>query len=111
MLWDGLSSIPSVRLYGPPPGQPRTPTVSFTIEGMQRRRRRARARRSTALFASSGDFYAATVCERYDVEAFLRVGCACYTTEEEVRRLIEAVALWSNSRLKLGSTPYDQRAT
>ena len=39
----------------------------------------------------SGDFYAATVCERLQVDALLRIGCACYTTEEEVGRLVEAV--------------------
>jgi selenocysteine lyase/cysteine desulfurase len=52
----------------------------------------ARALVTKGLFCSSGDFYAATVCERYAIDALLRVGCACYTTEEEVRRLIDAVS-------------------
>ncbi|HUP62957.1 MAG TPA: cysteine desulfurase-like protein [Thermoanaerobaculia bacterium] len=92
ILWDGLSSIPRVRLYGPAPGTPRTPTVSFTVDGMHADDV-SRALARGGVFASSGDFYAATVCERYEVEAFLRAGCACYTTEEEVRRLLEGV--WS----------------
>ena len=91
MLWDALTSMPRVRVYGPPPEQPRTPTISFTIDGMHADDV-ARALAKDALFASSGDFYAATVIQRYEVEAFLRVGCACYTTEEEVHRLIDAVA-------------------
>lgn len=91
ILWDALASMPRVRVYGPPPEQPRTPTISFTIDGMHADDV-SRALVKDALFASSGDFYAATVIERYEVEAFLRVGCACYTTEEEVRRLIAAVA-------------------
>lgn len=91
MLWDALASMPRVRLYGPPPGQPRTPTISFTIDGMHADDV-SRALAKQAIFASSGDFYAATVCHRFAVDAFLRVGCACYTTEEEVRRLIDAVA-------------------
>ncbi|MGZ8848099.1 MAG: cysteine desulfurase-like protein [Pyrinomonadaceae bacterium] len=33
-LWEGLSRIKGVRLYGPPPGVERTPTVSFTIENV-----------------------------------------------------------------------------
>lgn len=90
MLWDGLSSDRRVRLFGPPPGQPRTPTVSFTMEGIDCD---ALARRlaGQAIFASSGDFYAATVCERYGIGGLLRVGCGCYTTEDEVVRLVEAV--------------------
>jgi cysteine desulfurase family protein (TIGR01976 family) len=91
MLWDGLSALPRVRVYGPPPTQPRTPTVSFTIEGM-RCDDVALALAERALFASSGDFYATTVCDRYGIESLLRVGCACYTTDDEVARLIDAVA-------------------
>ena len=91
ILWDGLAAIPGVRIYGPPPTQPRTPTVSFTFAGMSADEV-ARALVTQGLFCSSGDFYAATVCERYAIEGLLRVGCACYTTEEEVRRLIDAVS-------------------
>lgn len=90
MLWEALSSMKGVRLFGPPPGQPRTPTISFTVDGMHADDV-SRALAAKGLFASSGDFYAATVCERYAIEALLRVGCACYTTEDEVRRLIDAV--------------------
>jgi cysteine desulfurase family protein (TIGR01976 family) len=89
-LWDALSSMKRVRLYGPPPTAPRTPTISFTIEGLHADDV-SRALANDALFASSGDFYAATVCERLNVDALLRVGCACYTMEEEVGRLISAV--------------------
>ncbi len=89
-LWDALSSMKGVRLYGPPPTAPRTPTISFTIEGLHADDV-SRSLANDALFASSGDFYAATVCERLKVDALLRIGCACYTTEEEVGRLISAV--------------------
>jgi len=90
LLWDALSSMKRVRLYGPPPTAPRTPTISFTIDGMHADDV-SRALAAKGIFASSGDFYAATVCERLNVEALLRIGCACYTTEAEVRRLAEAV--------------------
>src|SRR5687767_12067174 len=56
-LWDGLSSIDGVRLYGPPPGLPRTPTLSFTIEGVHSRAVAQRLAES-AIFCSHGDFYA-----------------------------------------------------
>jgi selenocysteine lyase/cysteine desulfurase len=46
-----------------------------------------------AVFVSSGDFYATTVVERLGLhEGLVRAGCACYTTEEEIDRLIEGVA-------------------
>jgi len=91
MLWDGLTSLPKVRVYGPPPTQPRTPTVSFVVEGA-RSDEVARTLAARGLFASSGDFYATTVCQRYEIQSLVRIGCACYTTEEEVARLVEAVA-------------------
>jgi selenocysteine lyase/cysteine desulfurase len=45
------------------------------------------------VFASNGDFYAATVIERLGrlPDGLVRAGCACYTTEEEVDRLIDGV--------------------
>ncbi len=91
-LWDGLSEIEGVRLYGPPPSEPRTPTVSFTVDGIPTvgvSRRLA----DRGLFASHGDFYAMTVVERVGLarEGLVRIGCACYTTEEEIERLLDAV--------------------
>ena len=91
ILWDGLSALPRVRVYGPAPTEPRTPTVSFTVQGLSCddvSRKLAEA----AIFASSGDFYASTVCERLGVSSLLRVGCGCYTTEDEAGRLVDAVA-------------------
>jgi selenocysteine lyase/cysteine desulfurase len=46
------------------------------------------------LFLSHGDFYAATIPERLGLgeEGLVRAGCACYTTAEEIERLIEGVA-------------------
>ncbi len=53
----------------------------------------ARALAERALFASSGDFYALTVVRRLGLEqdGLLRAGCACYTTESEVDRLVDGV--------------------
>jgi cysteine desulfurase family protein (TIGR01976 family) len=91
-LWQRLAATPGVTLYGPPPGQPRTPTVAFTVAG------RSSAEVATALaeeglFVSNGDFYATTVVARLGLTAhgLVRAGCACYTTEEEVDRLVDGV--------------------
>jgi selenocysteine lyase/cysteine desulfurase len=92
-LWNGLSGVPGVRLYGPKPGSPRTPTVAFTVRG-RRSDDVARALGREGVFVSNGDFYAATVVARLGLsrEGLLRAGCACYTTADEVDRLVAGVA-------------------
>jgi cysteine desulfurase family protein (TIGR01976 family) len=90
-LWDGLSGIDGVTLYGPKPGSPRTPTVAFTVAGRPADEV-ARLLAARGVFVSSGDFYATTVVSRLGLnDGLVRAGCACYTTEEEVERLIEGV--------------------
>ena len=91
-LWSGLGEIRGVTRYGPPPGSPRTPTVSFVVAGRPADAvAEALARRG--IFASSGDFYAWTVVRRlgHGTDGVVRAGCACYTTEEEVDRLLAGV--------------------
>jgi cysteine desulfurase family protein (TIGR01976 family) len=92
LAWDALRAIPGVRLYGPPPSRPRTPTLAFTIAGMHSEAV-VRALVTRGIFASHGDFYAATVVERLGLadEGLVRAGLACYTTADEVERLVEGV--------------------
>jgi selenocysteine lyase/cysteine desulfurase len=46
-----------------------------------------------AIFVSDGNFYALTVMKRLGLaDGAVRAGCACYTTEDEVDRLIEGVS-------------------
>jgi len=97
-LWTALTSLDGVRVYGPSPDKPRTPTISFTIDNV-RSSDAARQLSEKGLFLSHGDFYAATVITRLGLEpeGLLRAGCACYTTADEVDRLIEAVRVLSTS--------------
>ena len=92
-MWNGLSAIPGVRMYGRPPGHARTPTVSFTLDGVVSDDV-ARALAKQGVFVSNGDFYATTVIERlgHAADGVVRAGCACYTTADEVDRLIAGVA-------------------
>ncbi|HEU4366503.1 MAG TPA: cysteine desulfurase-like protein [Candidatus Krumholzibacteria bacterium] len=91
--WEGLAAIPGVTLYGPRPGAPRTPTVAFTVRGVASADVTARLVRR-AVFASHGHFYAPTVVERLGVrDGLVRAGCACYTTTEEIDRLVDGVRL------------------
>lgn len=91
-MWSGLGSIRGVTLYGPEPGTPRTPTVSFIVAGHSTEEV-ARHLAHRGVYASNGDFYAATVAERLGrgADGFVRAGAACYTTADEVDRLVEGV--------------------
>jgi cysteine desulfurase family protein (TIGR01976 family) len=91
-LWNGLSAIEGVTLFGPPPGTPRTPTVAFTVRGHTTEEVAQRLVRD-GIFVSNGHFYAQTVAERLGrgEEGFVRAGAACYTTADEIDRLIAAV--------------------
>lgn len=92
IMWDGLATIPRVRLFGLPPGSKRTPTVSFVVDGAKSDDV-AVALAECGVFASNGDFYATTIIERlgHSADGVVRAGCACYTTEDEVIRLVDAV--------------------
>jgi cysteine desulfurase family protein (TIGR01976 family) len=91
-LWSGLREIPGVTLYGPPPSEPRTPTVSFTVRGAPSEQV-ARALAERAVFVSHGDFYALTAVARLGQarDGVVRAGCVCYTTADEVDRLLDGV--------------------
>jgi cysteine desulfurase family protein (TIGR01976 family) len=91
-LWHGLSDIAGIRLFGPPPDAPRTPTLSFTLAtcpAAEVSRRLA----ERGIFASHGNFYALNAARKLGVEpdGLVRLGCACYTSEDEVARVIEEV--------------------
>jgi selenocysteine lyase/cysteine desulfurase len=92
-LWAGLGRIDRLALHGPLPSEPRTPTVAFTVRGIPSLDV-SKALADRAVFVSSGDFYATTAVRRlgHADDGVVRAGCACYTTLEEVDRLIDGVA-------------------
>jgi len=91
-LYEGLRAISGVTVYGPAPDRPRTPTVSFVVKDRSSDEV-ARELVSRGLFLSNGDFYATTVDDRlgHAADGLVRAGCSCYTTAEEVDRLVGAV--------------------
>jgi cysteine desulfurase family protein (TIGR01976 family) len=91
-MWEGLAAIDGVRLFGRSPGEPRTPTVVFTVRGIPSDDVAA-ALAKYGVFASSGDFYASTVVERLGLgkQGLVRAGAAAYTSPDEVQRLVDAV--------------------
>jgi len=97
-LWSALAEVPGVTRYGPPPDRPRTPTVAFTVRGVPAIDV-ARALAARGVFVSHGDFYASTIVALlgHADDGVVRAGCACYTSEEEVERLIAGVAELASS--------------
>jgi cysteine desulfurase family protein (TIGR01976 family) len=97
--WEGVSSIAGVRLYGPAPDKPRTPTVCFSVDGVPSEAV-VRHLAERAVFATHGDFYASTVVERlgHARDGLVRAGCACYTSESDVDRLVDGVRAIANAR-------------
>ena len=89
-LWEGIQNIDGTTCYGPPPSGTRTPTLGFTVHGLSSENA-CKKLSQHALFLSHGDFYAATTIKKLGVEGLIRAGIACYTTKEEVDRLIGGV--------------------
>ena len=98
-LWGKLGAIDGLTLYGPRPSQPRTPTIAFTVRGLPSEEVAARLAKR-AVFVSNGDFYATTAVRRlgHGEDGVVRAGCACYTTIEEVDRLVAGVAQIARGR-------------
>ena len=91
VMWDGLSEIGGVTLFGPPPDARRTSTVSLSVAGHDSASV-AQKLAERGIFASDGDFYALTVVERLGKDGLVRAGLSCYSTMDEVERLLDAVS-------------------
>lgn len=90
--FEELGRIPKVRLFGPGPDSPRTPTLAIAIEGVPSQRA-TEILAEEGVFTSHGDFYAQTIVERlgYGDTGLIRAGCACYTNLDEVERLVDGI--------------------
>ena len=92
-LWEGLGAIDGVTRYGPAAQAARTPTAAFTVRGIDSEQV-ARTLAERGVFASHGDFYAATIIAKLGLAeaGLVRAGCAIYTTPDEIDRLLEGVS-------------------
>ena len=96
-LTAGLRSLPAVVTYEPPDGVPREPTVSFSVRDVAAETVSRRLSEDFGVFVSHGDFYATTATRRVAPVAsarggVVRAGIAIYTTDDDVDRLLQALA-------------------
>lgn len=93
-LYRGLKEIPGVTIYGTPVDENlRTPTVSFTMDGLTPGEVAERLG-ELGIYVWDGDFYAISVIKKLGLAesgGLVRIGFAPYNTEEEVSRVLNAV--------------------
>lgn len=89
----GLRKLPGVTVYGPAEGEPRTPTVAFTMEGFEPEYV-TKILGDKGINSWHGDFYAIEVVEALglaDKGGLIRVGMAPYCTDSDIDRLLATV--------------------
>ncbi|MDN7242637.1 cysteine desulfurase-like protein [Planococcus sp. N028] len=94
-LRDGLSAIEKVKVFAAARDVPKTPTIAFQVAGVAPEEVCKIMAEEHGIFVASGHFYASTLADRLDINksgGWIRAGLAPYNTEEEVDRLIRAVA-------------------
>ncbi len=91
-LWNGLSSVEGVKVFGQHPQARRTPTIALTVKDLAARTV-AEKLAAGGVFVSHGDFYATTIVEKLGLQSqgLVRAGIACYTSADEIERLIKGV--------------------
>ncbi len=94
LLYEGLSHMSPISLYGPAVNQSRrAPTISFTVADMPSDRV-AEALGQQGILVWDGDFYAMTLVDRLglrDKGGLVRLGLAPYTTADEIHRTLDAI--------------------
>jgi len=91
---EGIADLPHVTLYGRNVPDGRTPTFAVAVAGMHPDAV-AETLGDQGIFVWSGDYYAVEVMQRLgfaDTGGLVRIGFAHYNTEDEVDRVVAALA-------------------
>jgi cysteine desulfurase family protein len=94
-LIERLQSIAAVRLYGPPPGEPRAPVVSFSVEGYDPQEFAAALDAAAGIQCRAGLHCAPRMHDALGTTklgGLVRMSVGWSTTHEEIDRALEAVA-------------------
>ncbi|WP_262892589.1 aminotransferase class V-fold PLP-dependent enzyme [Hymenobacter qilianensis] len=87
MLEEFLQNLPPVRLYRAPTDTRKTPTLAFTLDGVNSRDAAAWFADNYNMCIAHGHFYASTMADKLQVNelgGWLRIGLAPYNTPEEI---------------------------
>lgn len=93
MLWDGLTRIPNIRLYGPKPGEPRVAVLSFNIPGWEAEDVAAILQHNYGIQVRAG-LHCAPLAHRTmgtHPAGTVRVSPGYFTEPQEIEQLIQAV--------------------
>jgi cysteine desulfurase family protein (TIGR01976 family) len=93
-LEDYLRSVPSITLYRTSLSISKTPTLAFTIEGVNAREFTEWFATNYSMCIADGNFYASTMEEKLGVAKYggwIRIGFAPYNTMEEVELFIKGM--------------------
>lgn len=93
-LWEGLTAIPGVHLYGPAAAEHRTSTFSLRIDGMRVDEVGLRLDEDFAILTRVGLHCSPAAHRTLGTfpEGTVRLATGVFTTQEDVRRVIAAVA-------------------
>jgi cysteine desulfurase family protein (TIGR01976 family) len=90
-MLEGLLSLESVTVYGPPDLVDRAPTIAFNVAGHDSGAiARILADRQIAVW--DGDYYAIEAMAALGIDGAVRAGIALYVTTDDIDRLVTAVA-------------------
>lgn len=91
---DGCRTMPKIQLYGSKITESRTSTFALTIRGLSASEASKRLA-TQGIYTWAGHFYAVDLLQRLNLQdtgGFLRIGFVHYNTEEEVHRVLNALA-------------------
>jgi selenocysteine lyase/cysteine desulfurase len=100
-LEEFLQNLPPVRLYRAPAGTRKTPTLAFTLDGVNSREAAAWFADNYNMCVADGHFYASTMAEKLQVNelgGWIRIGLAPYNTDEEIELFKTALLAFLDSR-------------
>ncbi|SMC00587.1 cysteine desulfurase family protein [Hymenobacter roseosalivarius DSM 11622] len=86
-LEEFLRKLPPVRLYRAPTGTRKTPTLAFTLDGINSRKAAAWFADNYNMCVADGHFYASTMADKLQVNelgGWIRLGLAPYNTNAEI---------------------------
>jgi cysteine desulfurase family protein (TIGR01976 family) len=107
-LEDFLRNLPPVRLYRAPAGTRKTPTLAFTLEGINSREAAAWFADNYNMCIAHGHFYASTMADKLQVNergGWIRLGLAPYNTNAEIELFKSALLALIDSRRGAFQTP------